>query len=45
MPEHLQLAAGHHSKNSDVQALTALLGHPTRRYQDFARETARNWQS
>jgi uncharacterized protein YbjT (DUF2867 family) len=28
----------------DVESLTKLLGHPPRRYQDFARETLKNWQ-
>ena len=27
----------------DVQRLTALLGHPPRRFDDFAAETARAW--
>ncbi len=30
--------------DGDVKALTELLGHPPRRYEDFARETAREWQ-
>ena len=29
----------------DMQTLTALLGHPPRRYEDFARETVRKWRS
>jgi hypothetical protein len=36
---------GFAAEPSDVQTLTALLGHPPRRYEDFARETASNWQS
>ena len=29
---------------NDIEALTNLLGHPPRRYEDFARETAQTWQ-
>jgi hypothetical protein len=29
----------------DVEALTALLGHAPRRYEDFALETATTWKS
>ena len=36
---------GFAAEPSDVQTLTALLGRPPRRYEDFARETARSWQS
>ena len=36
---------GFAAEPSDVQTLTALLGHPPRHYEDFARETARSWQS
>jgi len=28
----------------DIETLTKLLGHPPRRYEDFARETAEDWQ-
>jgi len=28
----------------DIETLTGLLGHPPRRYEDFARATARKWQ-
>jgi len=30
---------------ADIERLTALLGHPPRSYREFARETARGWQS
>jgi hypothetical protein len=36
---------GFAAEPSDVQTLTALLGRPSRRYEDFAREAARKWQS
>ncbi len=36
---------GFAAEPSDLQTLTVLLGHPPRRYEDFARETARKWQS
>lgn len=32
-------------EESDLQTLTALIGHPPRRYEDFARETAQRWQA
>jgi uncharacterized protein YbjT (DUF2867 family) len=38
------LERGFVAEAGDVEALTSLLGHPPRRYEDFARETARHWQ-
>ncbi len=38
------LERGFAAGEGDVEALTALLGHPPRRYEDFARETASGWQ-
>ncbi len=38
------LERGFVAEPGDVEALTGLLGHPPRRYADFARETARKWQ-
>ena len=37
------LERGFVAEAGDVEALTKLLGHPPRRYQDFARETATSW--
>jgi uncharacterized protein YbjT (DUF2867 family) len=37
------LERGFAAGEGDVEALTALLGHPPRRYEDFARETASGW--
>lgn len=38
------LERGFVAANNDVATLTKLLGHAPRRYQDFARETALDWQ-
>ena len=38
------LERGFAAGEGDVEGLTALLGHPPRRYEDFARETASGWQ-
>ena len=38
-------ADGAVAKADDIDRLTTLLGHPPRTYRDFARETARGWQS
>jgi uncharacterized protein YbjT (DUF2867 family) len=37
------LERGFAANEGDLQSLTALLGHPPRKYADFARETAANW--
>jgi uncharacterized protein YbjT (DUF2867 family) len=37
------LERGFVAEAGDVEALTKLLGHPPRRYQDFAREVATSW--
>jgi uncharacterized protein YbjT (DUF2867 family) len=39
------LERGFAAEAGDVKTLTGLLGHPPRRYEDFARETARRWQA
>lgn len=39
------LKRGFVAEDGDLESLTALLGHPPRRYEDFARETAEKWQS
>lgn len=38
------LERGFAAEHGDVETLTKLLGHPPRRYEDFARETALEWQ-
>ena len=38
------LERGFVAEPGDIETLTRLLGHPPRRYEDFARETARKWQ-
>ena len=38
------LERGFVAEAGDVETLTHLLGHPPRRYEDFARATALNWQ-
>jgi uncharacterized protein YbjT (DUF2867 family) len=38
------LERGFLAEDGDLKTLTALLGHPPRRYEDFARETALAWQ-
>lgn len=38
------LERGFVAENGDLETLTTLLGHPPRRYEDFARETAEKWQ-
>ena len=39
------LERGFVAENGDLKTLTKLLGHPPRRYEDFARETAEKWQN
>jgi uncharacterized protein YbjT (DUF2867 family) len=39
------LERGFSASDSDIEMVTNLLGHPPRRYYDFARETATNWQA
>ena len=38
------LERGFVTRDEDIKAVTKLLGHPPRGYEDFARETARAWQ-
>ena len=38
------LERGFTAEDGDVATLTAMLGHPLRRYEDFAKETALAWQ-
>jgi hypothetical protein len=38
------LERGFAAEEGDIENLTELLGHAPRRYQDFARETAKEWQ-
>jgi hypothetical protein len=38
------LERGFAAEDGDVEKLTKLLGHAPRRYEDFARETALQWQ-
>jgi hypothetical protein len=38
------LERGFVAQDGDVETLTALLGHPPRDYESFARETALKWQ-
>jgi uncharacterized protein YbjT (DUF2867 family) len=38
------LERGFAAEPGDIEALSALLGHPPRRYEDFAAETALTWQ-
>ena len=37
------LERGFTAEAGDLETLTALIGHPPRRYEDFARETAAKW--
>ena len=39
------LERGFAAEDGDVETLTKLLGHPPRRYEEFARETVREWQT
>jgi uncharacterized protein YbjT (DUF2867 family) len=39
------LERGFVAEAGDVETLTDLLGHPPRRYEEFAKETALNWQN
>jgi uncharacterized protein YbjT (DUF2867 family) len=39
------LERGFTASDGDIEMQTKLLGHPPRRYEDFARETLRNWQT
>jgi hypothetical protein len=38
------LERGFVAETGDVETLTQLLGHPPRRYEDFAAEAALDWQ-
>ena len=38
------LERGFVAESGDIEGLTKLLGHAPRRYEDFAAETALNWQ-
>jgi hypothetical protein len=38
------LERGFVAEAGDIETLTSLLGHPPRRYEEFARATARKWQ-
>jgi uncharacterized protein YbjT (DUF2867 family) len=38
------LERGFTAEASDLETLSALIGHPPRRYEDFARETAKKWE-
>lgn len=38
------LERGFMAGTDDLETLTALIGHPPRRYEDFARETAEKWE-
>ncbi len=39
------LERGFEAGPGDLETLTGLLGHPPRRYEDFATEAAKSWQS
>jgi hypothetical protein len=39
------LERGFTAEKGDLETLTNLLGHPPRRYEDFAREVVSTWQS
>jgi uncharacterized protein YbjT (DUF2867 family) len=39
------LERGFIASDNDIEMVTKLLGHPPRRYEDFAREIATNWQT
>jgi uncharacterized protein YbjT (DUF2867 family) len=39
------LERGFAAEDGDIETLTKLLGHPPRRYEDFAKETVDGWQS
>jgi uncharacterized protein YbjT (DUF2867 family) len=39
------LERGFAAKDGDIETLTKLLGHPPRRYEEFAKETAGGWQT
>jgi uncharacterized protein YbjT (DUF2867 family) len=39
------LERGFAAEDGDVEILTKLLGHPPRRYEEFARETVQGWQT
>jgi hypothetical protein len=38
------LERGFVAEAGDIETLTQLLGHPPRRYEDFAKETVLNWR-
>jgi hypothetical protein len=38
------LERGFEAEDGDIETATKLLGHPLRRYEDFARETVEAWQ-
>jgi uncharacterized protein YbjT (DUF2867 family) len=39
------LERGFAAEDGDIETLTMLLGHPPRRYKDFAKETVEGWQT
>jgi hypothetical protein len=39
------LERGFAAEDGDVESLTKLLGHPLRRYEEFARESVHGWQT
>ena len=39
------LERGFAAEDGDIETLTMLLGHPPRRYEDFAKETVEGWQT
>jgi hypothetical protein len=39
------LERGFVAETGDIETLTDLLGHPPRKYEDFARETAKFWKA
>jgi uncharacterized protein YbjT (DUF2867 family) len=39
------LERGFAAEEEDVETVTKLLGHPPRRYEEFARETVQEWQT
>jgi hypothetical protein len=39
------LERGFAAEDGDIETLTKLLGHPPRRYEDFAKETAEAWRN
>ena len=39
------LERGFAAEEGDIENLTKMLGHPPRRYEDFAKETVGGWQT